>query len=133
MSFFRTPFELFAINRAMNKSQAIIEFDTKGFIKHANSNFLSLMNYRLEEIKGKHHSIFIEETEVNSASYKKFWKDLGEGKFLTSEFKRIGKDKKEVWIEASYNPILGITNKPFKIIKYATDITNKKLEAANVI
>jgi len=132
MSFFKTPFELLAINRSMNKSQAIIEFDTKGFIKDANSNFLSLMNYKLDEIKGKHHSIFIEEKEVNSASYKKFWKDLGEGKFLSSEFKRIGKDKKEVWIEASYNPILGITNKPYKIIKYATDITYKKLEAADV-
>ncbi len=131
MSFFNSPFESVAVKKALNKSQAIIEFDPHGMIQNANPNFLSLMNYSLKEIKGKHHSLFLDPRDAQSQSYKDFWEDLRKGNFRSSEFKRLGKNKKEVWIEASYNPILGITGKPYKIIKYATDITNKKLVAAD--
>lgn len=132
MNFLKSPFELIATFKALNKSQAIIEFNTKGIITYANENFLNLMGYKLHEIKGKHHHIFIDEKEKNSDAYRIFWEELRNGKFLSAEYKRFGKNKKEVWIEASYNPLIGITGKPYKIIKYATDITKKKLDSVDV-
>tara|TARA_R110002020_G_scaffold18931_28_gene65528 strand:- start:250 stop:2022 length:1773 start_codon:yes stop_codon:yes gene_type:complete len=118
-----------AVLDAVSKSQAIIEFDLDGNILTANANFCQAMGYELSEIKGKHHSIFIEPAEVSSEKYKTFWKNLREGRFDRAQYKRIGKGGKEVWIEASYNPVFK-GGKPHKVVKFATDITAEKLKSA---
>lgn len=108
---------------AISKSQAVIEFSMDGTIITANENFLSTLGYSLDEIKGKHHSMFVETAERNSVEYKQFWEALNRGQFQSAEFKRIGKGGKEIFIQASYNPINDLNNKPFKVVKYATDTT----------
>ncbi len=114
---------------AVNKSQAVIEFNLDGTIIAANDNFLGAVGYRLDEIKGKHHGMFVEEGYRRSAEYREFWADLNAGKFQSAQYKRFGKGGKEIWIQASYNPILDLNGKPFKVVKYATDITaQKKME-----
>lgn len=112
---------------AIGKSQAVIEFDMAGIIQSANDNFLNAMGYTLDEVKGKHHSIFVESDYKNSHEYRAFWEQLNTGVFTAKEFKRIAKDGSEVWIQASYNPILDLNGKPFKVVKYATDVTEQKL------
>lgn len=112
---------------AIGKSQAVIEFDMNGIIQNANDNFLSAMGYTLAEVKGQHHSMFVEPSTKNSAEYRTFWEQLNAGVFTAAEFKRIAKQGNEVWIQASYNPILDVNGKPFKVVKYATDITQQKL------
>jgi methyl-accepting chemotaxis protein len=116
---------------AINKSQAVIEFNLDGTIIQANDNFLKTLGYTLDEIKGKHHSMFAEPAYAASAEYRQFWEKLNRGEFDAGQYKRIGKGGKEVWIEASYNPILDANGKPFKVVKYATDITAAKLRAAD--
>jgi len=116
---------------AINKAQAVIEFDLAGTVLNANDNFLSVLGYKLEEIKGRHHSMFVEPAYRESAEYKQFWRDLNEGKFQAAEYKRIGKGGKEVWIQASYNPIFDEQGKPFKVVKFATDVTASKLKNAD--
>lgn len=117
---------------AISKSQAVIEFDTQGNILEANANFLSALGYdTLDEIKGKHHSIFVPTEEAKSAEYKKFWKELGEQKYVTAEFRRLSKDGGDVWIQASYNPIIDPSGKVYKVVKYATDTTDLKLKNAD--
>jgi methyl-accepting chemotaxis protein len=111
---------------AISKSQAVIEFNMDGTIINANDNFLSALGYQLNEIKGKHHSVFVDDHERNSAAYKRFWEKLNLGEFESAEYKRIGKGGNEVWIQASYNPIMDMNGKPFKVVKYATDITGRK-------
>lgn len=113
---------------AFSASQAMIVFDLTGNILDANENFCSAMGYSLAEIVGKHHRIFCEEDYRNSQAYIDFWKSLGNGKYDAREYKRIRKDGREVWIEASYNPICR-NGKPYKVVKLATDITAKKLKA----
>ena len=108
---------------AINKSQAVIEFELDGTIITANENFLKTLGYRLDEIQGKHHSLFVEPSYRDSAEYKQFWRELGDGKFQAAEYKRIGKGGKEVWIEANYNPIFDAEGKPFKVVKFAVDTT----------
>lgn len=110
--------QLDAINRAM----AIIEFDLDGNILHANENFLKTMGYSLAEIKGKHHRLFADNDYAQSNEYQLFWRQLAKGEFFSGTFKRLGKGGREVWIEASYNPIFGIDGQPYKIVKYATDV-----------
>ena len=110
---------------AMEKSQAVIEFDLNGIILKANKNFLDAMGYRLDEIVGKHHSMFVAPAYRDSAEYRSFWETLKTGSFHTGQFKRVGKGGKEIWIEASYNPVLDPVGKPFKVIKFATDITEQ--------
>ena len=83
------------------------------------------MGYRLDEIQGRHHSIFIEPDLKASEEYREFWRNLNQGKFHSGQYKRLGKGGKEIWIEATYNPILDQNGKPYKIIKFATDITEK--------
>jgi methyl-accepting chemotaxis protein len=124
--------EMADILTALDKSLATIEFKMDGTILTANANFLGLMGYELHEVRGKHHSMFADPEFAASQAYKDFWKSLNEGKFQAEEFKRIGKGGKEVWIEASYNPILDKNGKPYKVVKYATDITEKKLEQAEL-
>ena len=112
--------------QAIGKSQAIIEFDMNGIILNANENFLKAIDYSLDEIKGKHHSMFCEESYKNSNEYKDFWEKLNNAEFQSGEFLRIGKNGKKVYIQATYNPIIDIDNKPFKVVKYATEITTRK-------
>jgi len=115
---------------AISKSQAVIEFDLQGNILTANDNFLSVMGYSLEEVKGKHHSTFVEREVKLSPEYAAFWKDLQAGNYRTGEFKRLGKGGSEIWIQASYNPILDSNGQPFKVVKFATDITAEKAKNA---
>jgi len=130
MSIFSSSREDRAKLAALDKSQAIIEFQMDGTIVTANKNFLDTLGYSLEEIRGKHHSMFVEPSHRDSADYRTFWEDLRRGHFRAAEYKRIGKGGKEVWIQASYNPLLGRDGKPFKVVKFATDITAEKLKSA---
>ncbi|MFI5344659.1 MAG: PAS domain S-box protein, partial [Chlamydiales bacterium] len=114
--------------QAINKSQGVIEFQMDGTILTANQNFLNSLNYPLEEICGKHHSLFVEPSFRNSYEYQFFWDKLNRGEFQSGEFKRLGKDGKEVWLLAAYNPIFDQNGKPFKVVKYATDISKQKFE-----
>ncbi|MCW8281826.1 MULTISPECIES: methyl-accepting chemotaxis protein [Agrobacterium] len=119
----------FAVLAALSKSQAIIEFDLSGKILAANENFCRALDYELSEILGRHHSMFVEPAVVASADYKGFWAKLAAGQFDQQQYKRIGKGGREVWIEASYNPVFR-RGKPVKVVKIATDITARKLKAA---
>lgn len=121
-----------AVLEALDRSQAVIEFDTSGKIVTANANFLKVMGYRLEEIVGKHHSMFVDPAEVKSDAYTAFWRNLSNGQYQSAEFKRIGKDKREVWIQATYNPVLDKSGKTVRVVKFATDITDRKLVDADV-
>ncbi len=111
---------------AIRKSQAVIAFGMDGTILDANHNFLNALGYSLDEIKGRNHSMFVDEGFRQSAEYKGFWARLNRGEYQASEYKRIGKGGREVWIQASYNPILDLNGKPFKVVKYAIDITPQK-------
>src|SRR5229473_3354877 len=117
---------------AINKSQAVIEFNPDGTIVTANENFLKTLGYSLGEIQGKHHSMFVEPAMRDSAAYREFWASLNRGEYQAAEYKRIGKGGKEVWILASYNPILDEKGKPFKVVKCATDVTEQKLRTADL-
>ena len=116
---------------AIGKSQAVISFNMDGTIIEANQNFLGALGYTLDEIKGKHHSMFVEPAYKNSIEYAQFWEALNRGQFQAAEYKHIGKNGKEVWIQASYNPIMDQNGKPFKVVKYATDTTAQKLQNAD--
>ena len=118
---------------AICKSQAVIEFELDGTILTANDNFLKPMGYTLEEVKGRHHSMFVDETQRHSFEYKEFWAKLGRGEYQSGEFKRIGKGGREVWIQGAYNPILDLHGRPFKVVKYATDVTQQKLQNADFV
>ncbi len=112
---------------AIGKAQAVIEFCLDGKILTANENFLNTLGYTLDEIKGQHHSMFVEPGHRQSAEYRAFWEKLGRGEYDAGQYKRIGKGGKEIWIQASYNPILNADGKPFKVVKYATDVTAQHL------
>ena len=118
-----------AVLAALSKSLAIIEFKVDGTIITANKNFCEAIGYELTEMVGKHHSMFIEEAERNSPAYREFWAKLGRGEFDARQYKRLGKNGKEIWIEASYNPVLS-GSKVVKVVKVATDITAAKLDSA---
>ncbi|MBX9977650.1 MAG: PAS domain-containing protein, partial [Alphaproteobacteria bacterium] len=105
------------------KSQAVIEFNMDGTVITANENFLKTLGYTFEEIRGKHHSMFVDPGYKESQEYKQFWSLLGQGQFQSAEYKRFGKNNKEVWIQASYNPLIDLNGRPFKVIKFATDVT----------
>ena len=111
---------------AIKRSQAVIQFGLDGTILDANEVFLSVMGYTLGEIKGRHHSMFAEPAFARSADYKEFWSKLRRGEFQAAQYKRLAKGGKEVWIEASYNPIFDLNGKPCKVVKYATDLTPRK-------
>ncbi|MHC4991175.1 MAG: methyl-accepting chemotaxis protein [Planctomycetota bacterium] len=116
---------------AIRKSQGVIEFDMDGTILSANLNFLAAMGYTLDEVRGKHHSMFVDEAYRQSAEYKEFWETLKSGRYVAAEFKRLGKGGREVWIQASYNPILGLNGRPIKVVKFATDVTDEKRRSAD--
>ena len=109
---------------AISRAQAIIEFTPSGEILTANNNFLNMLGYRLEEIKGRRHSLFVEPVYAQSADYQDFWRKLSGGESVSASFKHIGKGGKEVWIQASYNPIFDMNKKVVKVVQFATDITD---------
>jgi methyl-accepting chemotaxis protein len=123
--------ELQAKVTAMMRSQAVIEFDLDGAILWANDNFLRAMGYDLAEIVGKHHSMFCDPAYVQGPDYRQFWQDLRQGQFRAEVYRRIAKGGREVWIQASYNPVLDPKGKPFKVVKFATDVTDQVLTAAD--
>jgi len=110
---------------ALDRSMARIEFSMDGTILDANENFLNVLGYRLDEIAGKHHSLFVPPEQRDSEEYRDFWQSLKRGQFHQAEYLRIGKNGREVWIQASYNPVVDEQGKPFKVVKYATDITER--------
>lgn len=112
---------------AINKSQAVIEFNLDGTVRAANANFLSAMGYSLDEVIGKHHRMFMPAADAAGENYRIFWDDLRSGKSITIETLRVGKGGKEIWLQASYNPILDPLGRPVKIVKFASDITAVKL------
>jgi len=117
---------------AIGRAQAVIAFNLDGTVVTANENFLKTLGYSLGEIQGKHHSMFVEPAMRDSAAYREFWASLNRGEYQAAEYKRIGKGGKEVWILASYNPILDEKGKPFKVVKFATDVTQQKLRTADL-
>jgi methyl-accepting chemotaxis protein len=108
---------------AISRSQAVIEFNLDGTIITANQNFLDAMGYSLVEIEGRHHSTFVDPVDVKHQDYQDFWRDLNRGEFAARKFRRLAKGGREIWLQASYNPVLDEAGKPFKIIKLAVDIT----------
>jgi methyl-accepting chemotaxis protein len=123
--------ELRAKLDALSKSQAVVEFDLDGTIITANENFLGALGYKLGEIAGKHHSMFVDPATRDSAGYREFWGSLGRGQFQAGEYKRVAKGGNPVWMQASYNPLLGGSGKPFKVVMSATDITVEKIRSAD--
>jgi methyl-accepting chemotaxis protein len=117
---------------AINKSQAVIEFSLEGTILTANENFLSAVGYTADEIRGKHHSMLVDPIYANSAEYRQFWAELKGGQYQAGQYRRIGKGGREIWIQASYNPICDLNGRPFKVVKFATDITSAKQMEAEI-
>lgn len=117
---------------ALDRSQAMIEFRLDGTIVHANDNFLRAMGYTLDEIRGRHHSIFVDEATRLSSEYRDFWARLNRGEFDAAQYCRLGKGGRPVWIQATYNPVLDDSGRPVKVVKLATDVTDEVLEKQRV-
>ncbi len=120
--------ELEAKVAAISRSQAVIEFNLDGTVVTANENFLSVMGYTAAELAGRQHSMFVDRDYANSAEYRQFWERLNRGEFIAEKFQRFGKGGKEVWIQASYNPLLNAEGKPYKVVKFAADVTEVEFE-----
>lgn len=118
--------ELKALRDAISRSQAMIEFELDGTIITANDNFLGVVGYRLDEIQGRHHSMFASPEYARSQEYRSFWDRLNRGEFVADQFARVAKDGSTVWLQASYNPVFDENNKPVRVVKFATDITESK-------
>jgi len=116
---------------AISKAMAVIEFDLQGHILDANQNFLDTTGYRLDEIKGQHHRMFMPPADAASEAYRDFWAKLGRGEYDADQYRRVGKGGREIWIQASYNPIRDCSGRPVKVVKFATDITAQKMANAN--
>lgn len=108
---------------ALHRSQAMIEFDLEGRVQHANELFLQVLGYELDEIVGRHHSMFVAPEQRETSDYRQFWDRLGRGEFESGKYRRIAKSGEDVWIQASYNPVLDQNGRPFKIIEFASDVT----------
>jgi methyl-accepting chemotaxis protein len=117
---------------AINKSMGVISFSMDGVITDINDNFLDIVGYSRDEVIGKHHRMFADTTLAANESYAEFWAKLNRGEFDSGEYRRIAKDGKEIWLQASYNPVLDLNGKPYKVVKYATDITRQKQLQMNV-
>jgi len=120
---------LMATLNGIGASQAMIEFELDGTIITANENFLAAMGYQLSEIEGQHHSLFVDPAYKESAEYVAFWDELRQGNFQSGEFKRVDKSGNELWLQAAYNPVVGVDGKPYKVVKNAVDITAQKIES----
>jgi methyl-accepting chemotaxis protein len=127
----RSERDAHAVIKALDQSQAMIEFDLSGKILRANKLFLDAMGYSLSEIVGRQHSMFVDDVYRASPTYAQFWDALKRGQHQTAEFKRLGKGGREVWLQASYNPIIGRGGQPYKVLKIATDISAPKLQSAD--
>ena len=121
-----------AVLEALDRSLAVIEFDPNGRIITANANFLAVVAYRLEDVVGRHHSMFMDPEEVKTEAYAAFWRTLRAGRFQAAEFKRMANGGREIWIQATYNPILDRSGKVVRVVKFASDVTARKLEDADV-
>ena len=119
-----------AVYQALDRVQAIIEFELDGTVISANGNFLRMFGYDLDEIVGKHHRIFCAPEYAESTEYAEFWRRLGRGEYDAAEFKRLTKGGEEIWLQASYNPVFDADGKPIKIVKFATNVTASKLQTA---
>jgi len=115
---------------AIERAQAVIEFDLTGRVLTANENFLALMGYRLDDVRGRHHRMFVDPAHADGAEYQGFWERLARGDIERGEYRRVGREGKEVWLHASYNPIFDPSGRPVKVVKFATDVTQAKLKAA---
>jgi methyl-accepting chemotaxis protein len=124
------PAELQSVYEALNRVQGIIEFKLDGTVITANRKFLDTFGYDLDEVRGEHHRIFCERGYAESPAYADLWRRLAAGEYIEAEFKRLGKGGREVWLRASYNPILDEDGKPFKVVKFATDVTEAKRQNA---
>ena len=122
--------DMLAIYQALDRVQAIIEFELDGTVVSVNENFLGLFGYEVNEVIGKHHRMFCDPAYVKSDAYAEFWKKLGRGEFHAAEFKRLAKGGREIWLQASYNPVLDKDGKPVRVVKFATDVTASKLQIA---
>jgi methyl-accepting chemotaxis protein len=122
--------DLASIYEALNRVQALIEFNLDGTVISANENFLNLFGYELDEVVGKHHRMFCEPDYVESQEYAEFWDKLRRGEYSSAEYKRLGKGGKDIWLRASYNPVLDKDGKPVRVVKFATDVTATKTERA---
>jgi methyl-accepting chemotaxis protein len=118
--------------QAIERVQAVIEFDLHGKVLHANENFLAVLGYELDEVRGQHHRMFCDHEFAHSPEYLAFWERLGRGEFNAGEYRRVTKAGKDVWILASYNPIFDAEGKPVKVVKFATDITMQKRMSAEI-
>ncbi len=126
---FRAGSDALAKMAALSRSLALIEFNPDGTIMWANENFCQALGYGLEEIKGKHHRMFIDTAYAETAAYREFWAKLGRGEYDSAEYKRIGKGGREVWIQASYNPVKTTAGRVVRVLKQATVITGEKLKS----
>jgi methyl-accepting chemotaxis protein len=122
--------EFSAVSAALNRVQAVIEFDLNGIVLHANDNFLNTLGYTLEDVRGQHHRMFCDPVYADSPAYRQFWEKLRRGEFDQGEYQRLGSGGREVWINASYNPVFDADGKPHKVIKFATDITAARQQNA---
>ncbi|MGY0194150.1 PAS domain S-box protein [Leptothrix sp. BB-4] len=122
--------EASAWSEAISRSQAVIEFDLHGRVLRANDNFLRLMGYSASDVLGQHHRLFVDPAEAASTAYTVFWDRLAHGDYMSGEYRRIGRDGREVWIQATYNPVFDLKGKPCKVVKFAQDITASKLRNA---
>nr|WP_027597631.1 PAS domain-containing methyl-accepting chemotaxis protein [Pseudomonas sp. MOIL14HWK12:I2] len=111
--------------KALRRSTAVIEFNLQGEVLDANDRFLQAMGYSLAQIKGKHHRLFCEPAEANSEAYEQFWARLRRGEFVVDRFKRLDAHGRDVWLEASYNPVIDAHDRLYKVVKFATVITDQ--------
>jgi len=117
--------------QAIGRSQAVIEFALDGTILAANDHFLQAVGYSMDEIRGQHHRVFVDPQEREGVAYQRFWKQLAVGEYQSGQFRRVGKAGREIWLQASYNPIFDAAGKPFKVVKYCSDVTEQKIRAAD--
>ena len=110
---------------AINRSMAMIEFNLQGEVLSANDNFLNTMGYRLEDIRGKHHRLFCNREEADSAGYKSFWAQLNRGEYVSGRFQRVGRNGQPIWLRATYNPVFDSNGKLYKVVKFASDVTEQ--------
>ena len=117
-----------SLSNAINRSLAVIEFDLHGHVLDANDNFLSTMGYRLADIAGKHHRMFCEASDADSAAYRAFWEQLNRGEFIAGRFKRLDRSGKPVWLRATYNPLFDVRGRLYGVVKLATDVTEQTVQ-----
>jgi methyl-accepting chemotaxis protein len=122
--------ELLAVYEALDRVQAIAEFELDGTVIAANENFLQMFGYELEEVAGKHHRIFCDPEYAKSTEYAELWRSFARGEFRSAEFRRLKKSGEDVWLQASYNPVFNKDGEPVKVVKFATDVTAAKLQTA---